>query len=440
VANRPERVWKSSVGGWLVVAAAALVAVVSARDYAGGWYDGSRLATVECLVDYHTLAIDHSIFVEVPSRTDPNQPSPYPAHLPHLLQGTGDRMWIAGHFYSDKSPVPALWMAGVYQVWQWTTGMTAREHPNRFCYGMTLASSGLAYVVAVGSIYQLGVRLSLSRLLRWSLPLSLGLSTMALPYVRHVNNHILLLGVVAGLMVGLMGLAEAVQAGGITYRRLVGLGTVTGLGYAIDLAAGPFLLVCTVVLVARRCRRWSFVGMLILAALPWLAVHYAINYALSGTLRPASAVPANWQWPGSPFSAQNLTGVYNHSSLLDFWTYALALLFGNRGFLLFNPPLLLAIPGGIALMRGRTIERPEIFWAAAWSAGVWLVYALFSIQFPGQCYSIRWFVPLLAPGYLVLAVFLQKYPRYGWAFLLMSGWGSVLSVAAWWRGPWVVGH
>ena len=42
------------------------IALVSARDYAGGWNDGSRLATVESLVDYHTLAIDKSIYVDVP--------------------------------------------------------------------------------------------------------------------------------------------------------------------------------------------------------------------------------------------------------------------------------------------------------------------------------------------------------------------------------------
>ena len=46
-----------------VLALAVVVALVSARPYAGSWNDGSRLATVECLVDYHTLAIDRSASV-----------------------------------------------------------------------------------------------------------------------------------------------------------------------------------------------------------------------------------------------------------------------------------------------------------------------------------------------------------------------------------------
>src|SRR5437899_11778232 len=99
-----------------VLSAAVTVALLSAHCYAGGWNDGSRLATVECLVDYHTLAIDRSIFVQVPPRDGSATPSPYPDDEPDLLShGTGDKLLIQGHFYSDKSPVPALLMAGLYQ-------------------------------------------------------------------------------------------------------------------------------------------------------------------------------------------------------------------------------------------------------------------------------------------------------------------------------------
>ncbi len=55
----------------LVVVAAAAVAAVSARPYAGAWNDGSRLATVEALVDHGTFAIDRSIFVAVMSPWGP---------------------------------------------------------------------------------------------------------------------------------------------------------------------------------------------------------------------------------------------------------------------------------------------------------------------------------------------------------------------------------
>src|SRR5207302_11450601 len=86
----------------LVLAISVAIAAASARPYAGGWNDGSRLATVECLVDYHTLAIDHSIFVQVPPPDDAHTPSPYPLDEPDLRRnGTGDKLLIHGHYYSD---------------------------------------------------------------------------------------------------------------------------------------------------------------------------------------------------------------------------------------------------------------------------------------------------------------------------------------------------
>src|SRR5438552_4169111 len=164
-----------------------LIAFASARPYAGGWNDGSRLASIECLVDHHTWAIDQSIFVDPPMPQDPAAPTPYLRDSGLMEVGTGDKMWVGGHFYSDKPPAPSVLLAGWYQLLKWTIGMTARERPDLFCYWMTVASSGLAYVVAVWSIHRLGLVLQLSVLLRLLLTASFGLATVALPYVRHVN-------------------------------------------------------------------------------------------------------------------------------------------------------------------------------------------------------------------------------------------------------------
>jgi hypothetical protein len=404
----------------LVLAGAAAVAAVSARDYAGSWNDRSRLATVECLVDYHTLAIDGSVFA---------QDAP--------PQGTGDKLLIDGHYYSDKSPVPALLMAGLYRAWQWPTGLTARARPDRFCYFLTVGTSGLAYVAAVWCLFRLGRPLRLPPSLRLALAASFALATVALPYARHVNNHLLLLGVAAPLMLSLARLAEEAGAGRFPWPRLAGLGSLAGLAYTIDLGAGPVLLLCLLGLVAYRCRRWRPVVVFLLAALPWLALHHAVNYAVGGTLKPANAVPEYFEWPGSPFNAQNLTGGWNHGSVGHFLTYAAALLAGKRGFLGHNLPLFLALPGIVFVLRRRTAELPEVVFAGCWCGGTWLLYALTSTNYSGQCCSIRWFVPLLAPAYYVLAVFLRDWPSYRWDFLFLSGWGAVLARVMWEKGPWM---
>jgi hypothetical protein len=328
-------------------------------------------------------------------------------------------------------------MAAVYQAMQWGTGLTARERPDRFCYWMTVTSSGLAYVVAVWCVFQAGRVLRLPLPLRLALTGSFGLATMALTYTRHVNNHILLLGVAAPLFLGLARLAEKARAGQVSLVRLVGLGMLAGLGYTVDLGSGPILLACTLTLVAYRCRAFKSVAVFVLAALPWLATHHAINYAIGGTLGPANAVPEYLQWRGSPFTHQNMTGLWNHQSPGNFVIYAAALLFGKRGFFGHNLPLFLTLPGLVAVRRQRPLEFPEILGGVGWFAGTWLVYAVTSTNYSGVAASIRWFVPLLVPAYFLLAIFLRDQPQYWRDFLILSGWGVVVAGLMWWKGPWM---
>ncbi len=425
--------------GYFVLGAAIIIAMVSARNYAGSWYDGSRLATVESLVDYGTLAIDRSIFVQVPSGGDPTVPGPYarddPGPFPH---GTGDKLFIRGRFYSDKSPVPAMLMAAFYQALQWGTGLKAREHPDRFIYWMTVGSSGVSYVVAVWCIFQAGQVLGVPLARRLILTASFGLSTVALTYARHVSNHILLLGVAAPLFLGLAHLAEETRAGQASRLRVVGLGMLSGLGYSIDLGSGPILLACTLALVAYRCRSFQPVALFVLAALPWLMMHHAINYAIGGTFRPANSVPAYLKWPsGFAVTSETMTGHWNHQSPGHFVIYAAGLLIGRRGFLGHNLPLFLTLPGLVAVRRKHPFELPEILGGASWFVGTWLVYAALSVNYSGVAASIRWFVPLLVPAYFLLAVLVRDHPQYWRDFLILSAWGGVMGGLMWWRGPWM---
>ncbi len=200
---------RESLAGYAVWALAAVVAIVSARDNAGGWNDGSRLATVECLVDYHTLAVDDSIFVKVPP-LDPEFKRPFPYRLddPNAwLEGTKDKILVDGHYYSHRSPLPAVLLAGWYFVWQQITGSTAKEHCDQFCYWMNLGSAGFSYVLAVVCTFYLGGTLRLPLARRLALTASLAWATVAIAYVGQVNDHIMLLAVAAALTLNLAHLA-----------------------------------------------------------------------------------------------------------------------------------------------------------------------------------------------------------------------------------------
>jgi hypothetical protein len=172
-----------------------------------------------------------------------------------------------------------------------------------------------------------------------------------------------------------------------------------------------------------------------LAALPWLALHHAVNYATGGTFQPANAVPDYFLWPGCPFDPHNMTGVWNHT-VGHFLAYAADLLVGQRGFLNHNLPLLLALPAIVVLLARRTKELPEILFVGFWCGGTWLAYAVTSTNHSGLCCSIRWLVPLLAPAYFALAVFLRQHPAWRRDFVLLSAWGALFAGMMWLEGPW----
>jgi hypothetical protein len=99
----------------------------------------------------------------------------------------------------------------------------------------------------------------------------------------------------------------------------------------------------------------------------------------------------------------------------------------------------LALPAAVALLRRRPFERPEILFAVTWAVGTWLLYAAVSTNYSGVAASIRWFVPLLAPAYLVLAIFLREHPRYLRDFLTLGAWGVLVAGLTWVKGPWMKG-
>ena len=415
-----------------VLAAAVLVAVVSARPYADSSNDGSRLAAVEALVDQHTLAIDESIFVKVPP-DGPRSRQPYPFHP--LEEGTIDKIKVGEHFYSDKPYTLSLYLAGWYALLQKTTGLSARDRADLFCWWMTLLSSGAAYVAAVWCVYRMGrtVGLPLSRQLLVAGSFALG--TIALPYSQHVNSHIVLLALAAALVGSLATVAHGPGGERVPPWRVLGLGTLAGLGYAVEQGVGQLLWGWTLVVIVWRWRPGRAVPLFLAASLPWLVLHHTVNYAIGGTFGPANAVSAYFNYPGSAFTESNLTGRWTHRNALWFLGYAGGLLVSDRGFLLSNLPLCLLLPGTVALVRSGKANWVTGF-GAAWALSTYLLYATLSSNFSGECLSIRWFVPLLAPGFYALALLLYHFPSYLGDFVLLSTWGLVVETVMWTSGMW----
>jgi hypothetical protein len=392
-----------------VLTAAVLVAVVSARPYADSANDASRLAAVDALVEHQTLAIDESVFVG----------------------GTVDKIKVGDHFYSDKPYMLSLYLAGWYGLLQRVTGLDARKDVDLFCWWMTLLSSGVAYVASVWCVYRMARTVGLATSQQLLLAAGFGLCTVALPYAQHVNSHIVLLALAAAL-IGL--LAKPSHGKAFSRGSVLGLGTLAGLGYAVEQGVGQLFWGWALVVVGWRGGLGR--AMLFLAAsLPWLALHHAVNYAIGGTLGPANAVPEYFNYPGSVFDASNLTGHWSHRNGWWFLGYAGGLLFSDRGFFTCNLPLCLLLPGAIVLVRSRRADWVTAF-GGAWALSTYLLYATLSSNFSGVCLSIRWFVPLLAPAFYGLALLLRHFPRFWGDFVLLSSWGLIEALMMWNTGMW----
>lgn len=410
----------------LIIVVAALIALVSARPYAGSWNDGSRLATVESLVDRNSWTIDDSIYVRPPVDKSPYTPGD------ELLarHGTGDKMFIRGHFYSDKSPVPALTMAFAYQSLRQLGLPSAADRPDQFARWMTWIFAVVPFVVSVWAIGRsmtyIGTHPIWSHLLLGSFAMS-----WALPYAQHVNNHILLLAF-ASLIAERM-----LCPGEMTRRRTMVVGLLCGAAYATDLGAGPPLMLAIAGLYLWRRKHLVYFSV---SALPLVLIHHAINYGIGGSLTPSNANPEYFRWPGSPFSPESLTGGWNHPSLGKGVLYSLDLLVGKKGVLLCSLPLMLAVFGSWKLfVRRANRSSDEMLLIVAmifWSVATWLLYSATSRNHSGVCVSIRWFLPLLVPGYLMLALLVRDVPQWRSDLLILVAGSMLILPELIWRGPW----
>jgi hypothetical protein len=237
------------------------------------------------------------------------------------------------------------------------------------------------------------------------------------------------LAVAAGLCLNMANAADR------RWWRPVLIGSLAGFGYTLDLGIGPALLVVLLPTCVAVYRRFLPVVVVVLAASPWIAAHHALNYAIGGTIEPANSVPQYLLWPGSPFSPENMTGGLKHS-LPGFLLYAADMLVGKKGFLFHNPQLLLMPGAVILLVWKRPAARTTVGFAVGWSVLSWLLYAATSTNLSGEACSIRWFVPLLGPGFWILGLMLREFPQYRPDFVWLTTVGVPMAGMMWYDGPW----
>ena len=364
-----DRRQKRSHLTWLI-AYAAVVLVFTAAIQRMSPHVTSRLATIGSLVERRTFAMDGS---------------PY--------ENTVDKIMIDGHYYSHQPPATAVLGAVAYYPLH-LLGMRLESDAPATYVLVTFAINGIPMLVGLSLFFFALSWTSLPPFLHLPLTASLACATLILPYTTTLNSH---------------GLCAALMCIGVYFFLLIlnserARGGALASGFAFSLCAAAdhamlaflaLLAVCLLVRPERRKLTFWFLLPTLVTLLPTFLYYYSIGHSIE----PFAARPEFFLYPGSPWvssgeSTARLTGA-SRNSLPFAIKYGFLMLFGKRGFLLYNPLGVVAIYGMVRAIAARSKYWREALAALLGSALIVVYYAFSSANFSGASYSIRWFVAFL---------------------------------------------
>ncbi len=341
------------------------------------WNDASRFATIDSLVERHSFSLDGS-----------------------AIQ-TGDKYRFSGKFYSDKPPVLAIMGAGVALGLKVLSGITLERDLKWGYYLVTLLVVGIAYAGGLAVLYQ--TLLSMAVTARWSacVVVVAGVGTLLLPYATIFNNH-----VVSGTLVAVgFAVARRPAARTISYA---GAGFTLALAASMDIAFTVFLVLAPILFVPTFKRA---LPAFIAAAAPIVAMSLAFNVLLSGSLIPPAMNAPLWNYPGSAFDQNNLSGLSVHRSFHQIAVYAVNMLFLNHGVFSYMPILLLSAYGLVVGFRKAPTHRGALVYIAACCSLYVASYIFTSDNYSGWTYGIRWYAGIVYLAVVPLGLIADEIAR-----------------------------
>jgi hypothetical protein len=230
----------------------------------------SRVATVQAIVEHHTLAIDDSLF----------------AHT------TRQKIRRAGHVYSDQPPMLAALLSIPYWVMH-HYGMTFEHNPLWVMFLLTLTGVTIPVALSAGLVYKMGRIFEMSRprraILGFAVVAGSGLISYATVLNAHASAATLLIAACACLVQ--VGLVNNLRKGTI-WLFLAGI--AGGLSAAIDPPAVIFMLALALVVGAFRwniAARAAAICVYLLGIAGPVLLHASLNVPVTGDMIPAYLRP-----------------------------------------------------------------------------------------------------------------------------------------------------
>jgi len=359
-----------------------ILALTTTHPYPGSWNDSSRIATVQSLVESRSLIIDNTAFVS-----------------------TGDKVFINGHFYSDKPPIPSVLGAAVYLP-LYHAGLRLHPGSSLSYYLVTLLIVRLFWILGVVTLFLQLEYAALDVKSRCLASLALGVGSLYFSWSTTFNSHEL---AAAFLSIGFYFLLRA-RFTSKPYLYVGIAGFFLALASTADMPTGIYYALFIPYLLRDQRLRTATVFYLLpllLTLLPALALNYSIHHSIM----PVQITRAYFHYPGSPWlGSDELSGMRVNTAGFAF-TYGLSALFGSKGFLLYNPVLAIALWGLFRAIREKGPFYYEAIVIALGSSILVLYYVLFTNNYGGWSYSIRWFVPILPLLFFFTYPFFRNYSR-----------------------------
>lgn len=341
------------------------------------WSDASRMATVQSLVERGTFIIEESDFIF-----------------------TEDKVYIKGHFYSDKSPMSALLGAAVY--WPlYHLGLRLDTGMNLTVWIIILLTVKLPWLLGVIAFGESLKHAGQSDRNRIYIMLSLGVASLFLPFSSAFNNNVQAAAMIAIGWFFLMRALHPSESGPARRGDLFGAGLFLSMAGVTDVPSAIFYVGFFALLLASPRARGRILYYLLPMAVTVLPTFW-ITWSISGSILPFDIHKEYFDYPGSPWLERGKLSGVAVNPLSFMMVYGPALLFGPKGFILYNPLLLLAIPRLVREMARRGPFWREAIVVAAGSVILIGYYVLYSSNFGGWSYGIRWFLPVLPPVYFFL--------------------------------------
>ncbi|HET7088166.1 MAG TPA: hypothetical protein VFL17_05905 [Anaerolineae bacterium] len=411
------------VGAVLFMAFLVLWATLAKAAVTRSWQEQSRMATVQTLVEQGTFIIDHTLF-----------------------NNTGDKIFVNGHFYSDKTPLLSVAAAGLYSVLYNVFHLTLDpidcipdDDPAacrafgpggpRFTafYWLNLAFMSLPSALLVVLFWKALIDQQVGGLTAVGLAVLLGIASPIAPYSIVFVGHV---PAALFLFAGFMLLARPTASG----RAFFWAGLFVSLAANIDLLLALFVVAFGAwISLTRRSHVLPFA----VGALIPFAMTAAINYWAAGTIVPLYLDPKAYDFPGTVLN-KTVGGTDGFYSLEFGLNYAYEMLVGRRGVFAFTPLLVCAVAGLWLAARDRShrLRSPAIAVIAA-SLAFTAYLILRTDNFGGVAWGTRWFVPLIPVLWTFIPlVFTRSHSRAWKAVLLVTAIVSLLTALPGLHDPW----